>query len=72
MRIQDCENTVLRSNLVNLGPYPSGNNSMILNIELKMHQTNKILVGKDYVGDASVSLNIMPNGLLALASTATT
>jgi hypothetical protein len=45
---------------------------MIQNIELKMHQTNKILVGQDYVGDAPASLNIMPNGLLALASSATT
>lgn len=56
----------------NLASYPSGNNSLVLNIELKMHQTNRILIGQDYLGDASVSLKIMPNGLLALQNTLTT
>ena len=56
----------------NLAIYPNGNNSLVLNIELKMHSTNKVLIGQDYVGDASVLLNIMPNGLIALANTAPT
>jgi DNA-binding transcriptional ArsR family regulator len=52
----------------NLAILPSGNNSLVLNIELKMHATNKVLIGQNYVGDASASLNIMPNGLIALAN----
>jgi DNA-binding transcriptional ArsR family regulator len=50
----------------------SENNSLVLNIELMLHATNKIMIGQDYVGEASVPLNIMPNGLIALANTATT
>lgn|SRR5487761_59192 len=60
------------SRLTNLDSLPNGNNSLVMNIELKMHATNTVLVGRDYVGDASAPLNIMPDGLIALANAAAT
>lgn len=60
---------LLLSRPYNLASYPNGNNSLVLNIELKMHQTNKILIGHDYLGDASVSFSVLPNGQISLANT---
>lgn len=58
--------------LSNLAVYASGNNSVVLNIELKLHSTNSFLIGQEYVGDASVALNIMPNGQVILVNSAST
>jgi len=41
-------------------------NSLVLNIELKMHATNKVLIGQNYVGAPSASLNIMSRVRLLL------
>lgn len=48
---------------------PSSNNSVIMNIQMKLHSDNAFLIGKDYVGDASVRLNITPTGTVSVANT---
>ena len=49
---------------------PSPNNSIVLNIRLKLHAVNRFLIAKKYVGDASVRLNITPIGAVSVANTA--
>ncbi len=54
------------SRLVNLANLPTGNNSLVLNIQFTMHKTNTVIVGQVYTATVSIPLNIMPNGLIAL------
>ncbi|MHB1909368.1 MAG: ArsR/SmtB family transcription factor [Nitrososphaerales archaeon] len=55
-------------NPINAANLPDGNNSIVMSVDLKMHSTSTVLIGHDYLGKSSATLDIMPNGQIVPAN----